>query len=240
MNLQCAIQEDIAPACAPKIGFEPDMPTEFPDDGTIDELLHLAGVSTEDSAARGWLESALAAARGTLEPRLAATGAKRVPQPSPAKHNTPLDKIERVSDRLIAALEQLRRHPYAHASFWRFAALGPVHAGELESAGVRTTLKNIRDAARRARISRTGRPRNFRKQQIVDVALAFCARFSPNRPSGDANNFFLHFAERFFEHSTGLSIADKGHGIDRQIKVALRRLPPEKERAALLNNTHPK
>ena len=80
------------------------MPTEFPDDGTIDELLRLAGVSTERSAARRWLESALVAARGTPEPRL-------VPQPSPAKHNAPLDEIERASNRLIAALKQLRSHP---------------------------------------------------------------------------------------------------------------------------------
>jgi ribosome-associated protein YbcJ (S4-like RNA binding protein) len=45
------------------------MPTEFLDDGTIDKLLRLADVSTERSAARGWLESALVAARGTPEPR---------------------------------------------------------------------------------------------------------------------------------------------------------------------------
>src|SRR6476660_2902839 len=116
------------------------MPTEFPLDETIDELLRLAGVSTERSAARRWLESALVAARGTLEPRLVATGATRVAQPSPAKHNAPLDKIDRASDRLIAALEQLRRHPYAHASFWRFEAFGPVYASELERADVISTL----------------------------------------------------------------------------------------------------
>ena len=77
MDLQCAIQEDIAedPRVRAEIEFEPDMPTEFPDEGTIDELLGLAGVSLEHSAARGWLESALTAARGTLELRLAATGA---------------------------------------------------------------------------------------------------------------------------------------------------------------------
>ena len=80
------------PGCASKLDLSL-MPTEFPDDATIDELLRLAGVSTERSAARCWLESALAAARGTPEPRL-------VPQPSPAKHNAPLDKIERASDRL--------------------------------------------------------------------------------------------------------------------------------------------
>jgi hypothetical protein len=200
------------------------MPTEFSDDGTIDELLSLAGVSAGHSAARRWLESALAAARGALEPRLVATGATRVPQPSPAKHNAPLDKIERASDRLIAALEQLRRHPYAHVSFWRFAAFGPA-ASELERAGVIPTLTNIRAAARKARISRTGRPRNYHKQQIVDLALAFCARFSPKRPSSDVNNFFPPFAERFFELATDSFVEGTGHGIGRQVKAALKRLP---------------
>jgi len=159
------------------------MATESTRHGTVDELLILAGVSTEDSAARRWLESALAAARGTLERRLAATGATHVPQPSPAKHNLPLKKVERAVDQLIAALEQLRRHPCAHASFWRFAAFGPVYADEFERAGVTRTLTNIRDAdtdeferagvtctltnirdtARNARESKTGRPRKIRK-----------------------------------------------------------------------------
>jgi hypothetical protein len=216
------------------------MPTQFPDDGTIDELLRLAGVSTEYSAARRWLASALAAPRGTLEPRLVATGATPIPQPSPAKHNAPLDKLERASDRLIAALEQLRHHPHAHASFWRFAAFGPVYASEFERAGVIPTLTNIRDAARNARVSKIGRPRNFSKQQIVDLALAFCVRFSPNRPSSDVNNFFPCFAERFFELSTETSVEGQGHGITRQVKVALKRLPLEMERATLLNKTHPR
>lgn len=214
------------------------MPTEFPSDGMIDELLRLAGVPTENSGARRWLESALAAAHGTLEPRLAAIGATRVPKPSPEKHNAPIDKIERASDQLIAAIEELRRHPYAHASFWRFEAFGPVYASEFERAGVIPTLTNIRDAAREARVSRTGRPRNYRKQQIVDLALAFCARFSPKKPSSDVNNFFPAFAERFFELSTESSVEEKGHGIGRQVKVALKRLPVEKERGALLNQTH--
>ena len=216
------------------------MPTEFADDGTIDELLRLAGVSTEASAARCWLKSALAAARGQLERRLAATGATRVPLPSPAKHNAPLDKVEQATDRLIAALEELRRHPHAHASFWRFEAFGPVCASELERADAIPTLTNIRDAARKARVSRTGRPRNFRKQQIVDLALAFCARFSPKRPSNDVNNFFPPFAERFFELSTESSVEGQGNGISRQVKVALKRLPVEMERATFLNKTHPR
>ena len=141
------------PGCASKLDLSL-MPTEFPNDGTIDELLRLAGLSTERSAARRWLESALAAARGTPERRL-------VRQPSPARHNAPLDKIERASDRLIAALKQLKSHPHAYASFWRFAAFGPVYVSEFERAGVIPTLTNICDAARKARVRRTGRPRNY-------------------------------------------------------------------------------
>ena len=195
------------PGCASKLDLSL-MPTEFPDDGTIDELLRLAGVSTEHSAARRWLENALVAARGTPEPRL-------VPQPSPAKHNAPLDEIERATNRLIAALKQLRCHPHAYANFWSFAAFGPVYVSEFERAGVIPTLTDIRDAARKARVSRTGRPRNYRKQHIVDLALAFCARFSPKKPSSDVNNFFLPFVERFFELATGSSVEGNGQG-DRQ------------------------
>jgi hypothetical protein len=171
------------------------------------------------------------AARGTFEPRL-------IPQPSPAKHNAPLDAIDRASDRLIAALKQLRSHPHAYASFWRFAAFGPVYVNEFERAGVIPTLTHIRDAAREARVSRTGRPRKYRKQHTVDLALAFCARFSTRKPSSDANNFFPAFAERFFELATGSSVEGKGHGIGRQVKVALQRLPLEMELAAFLNQTH--
>ncbi len=159
------------------------MSNDLRDNKTIDALLRLASVSTERPAARRWLESALVAARGTFEPRLLATGAKRIPQPTPAKHNAPLDKIEHACDQLVAALTQPTRHPHAYASFWRFTTFGPVYENEFERAGVIPTLAMIRDAARSARIRRIGRPRNFRKQHIVDLALAFCARFSPKKPS---------------------------------------------------------
>jgi hypothetical protein len=204
------------------------MPAELPDDPTINELLGLAGVSTADPAARRWLGDALAAARAT------ATGE---PRPSPAKHNAPLDTIKRATDRLIAALDRLRRHPHAYESFWSYAAFGPIRADKLERADVMSSLKNVRHAAQKMRMSKIGRPPNLRKQHIVDLALAFCARFSNARPSSDVKNFFPSFAERFFEHSTGLSVEDKGHGISRQIRVALKRLPIEMERAALLNKT---
>ena len=208
------------------------IPTGFLDDG-INELLRLAGVSTEDAAARRWLESALVAARSSIDPR-------RVSRPSPAKHNAQLEKIERASKRLITTLEQLRRHPYAHRSFWSFAAFGPVFDSKFERAGVMPTLATVREAARKGRVSKTGRPRNVRKQQVVDLALGFCARFSPKRPSSDVNNYFSAFAERFFELSTGSSVEGRGRGISRQIKTALKRLPVELERAALLNKARPK
>jgi hypothetical protein len=228
------------------------MQTESADDATLSELMRLARISPEAVAPRLWLDDALRAARGTLDPQLVAIGATRVPQPSPAKHNAPLKAIERDATRLIAALKQLRGHPYAYASFWRFrtlrpvytrkfeeekegfATFEPVYANAFEDAGVMRALTTISDAARKAQLRRSGRPRNVRKQHIVDLALAFCARFSPDTPSSDINNVFPRFAKRFFERATGLSVEQKGHGIDRQIRVAMRRLPIEKERAALL------
>jgi hypothetical protein len=69
------------------------------------------------------------------------------------------------------------------------------------------------------------------------LALAFCAKFSPKKPSSDVKNFFLPFAERFFELATGSSVEGNGQGIGRQVKVALKRLPLEMERAAFLNQT---
>ena len=147
-------------ACAPESDLSRTIPTGFLDDG-INELLRLAGVSTEDAAARRWLESALVAARSSIDPR-------RVSRPSPAKHNAQLEKIERASKRLITTLEQLRRHPHAHQSFWSFAAFGPVYDSKFERAGVMPTLTTVREAARKGRVSKTGRPRNVRKQEVVE------------------------------------------------------------------------
>lgn len=203
-----------------------DNPVALVPDQTIDELLCLAGVSPANTSARSWITDALLAARAF---------AAADPLPLPAKHNAPLDRIIRDTDRLVASLKGLRGHLYAHRDFWRYAAFGPVHNDKFERAGVMPTLKNIRQAASSARVSKTGRPKAVRKQHIIDLALAFCARFSATRPSSDANNFFSLFAERFFEHSTGFSVEDEGFGIDRQLKLAMRRLPIHLERAAHLN-----
>jgi hypothetical protein len=197
----------------------------------LDELLDLAGVSADRSAARRWIRGAVAAVRAI---------AKSEARPSPAEHNAPLASIEQAAHRLITALDELRRHPHAHANFWRYATFGPVRDNKVERADVMSAVKNLRDASRKARVKKIGRPRDYRKQQIVDLALAFWARFGTGRPSSDVNNLFVPFAERFFEHSTGSSSEDLGHGIGRQIKVALRRLPIEMERASRRNETHRK
>jgi hypothetical protein len=207
------------------------MPGRLPDDRSIDELLRLARASMADSAARRWIRDALVAAQAI---------AARERRPPPATHNAPLDRIERCTDQLISAIDELRRHPDAHGTFWSFAALGPICASTFERPDVMSALNNIRQAARNARVSRTGRPPDVRKQRIVGLALAFCARFSTARPSADVNNFFPLFAERFFEYSTGSSIEHRGRGIGRQITVALRRLPIERERATLLNENLPR
>ena len=182
----------------------------------IDELLVLARVSTADAGARRWMGDALAAAR---------TIAVIEPQTSPAKHNAPLDKIERSARALILALTQLRGHAHAHRDFWRFSGFGPVSADKFESFDFKSSLTKIWRAAHNAHVRRIGRRPDLRKQHIVDLALAFCARFSSAKPSGDDNNFFPQFAERFFEYATGLSIDEKGQGIGRQIRAALKKLP---------------
>ena len=157
--------------------------------------------------------------------------------PSPAKHNAPLDEIERSAHQLLVALTQLRRHSRSHRNFWRFSGFGPVRADKVENVNFRPILTTSHRAAHDARVCRIGRPPKLRKQQIVGLALAFSARYSPDRPSSDENNFFRS-AERFFEFATGLSPEKKGHDIGRQIRVVLQRLPIEMERrAALLNET---
>ncbi|MET4279815.1 MULTISPECIES: hypothetical protein [unclassified Bradyrhizobium] len=192
------------------------------DNETISGWLKLAGVPTTDSKARGWIESALAASRAL---------AAHEPRPTPAKHNAPLNAIARATDQLIAALDDLRRHGHSHGAFWRCEAFGPLRGPNLETPAVISTLENIRHAACKARMTQTGRPRDYRKQHIVNLALAFWARFSPYKPSSDGKNNFVDFASLFYEQATGLSVERKSHGIDRQIKAALRRLPIESQRA---------
>ncbi len=201
-----------------------DAPTWRPNSQEIDELLDLAHVSTRDGAERRWIGDALVAAHAL---------ARSKPRPCPAEHNKPLDAIERSAHQLLVALDQLEKQPHAHRNFWSSVAFG---SGKYEDVKVFSALKNTRSAARSARVSGIGRPPDRRKQHIVNFALAFSARFSSLRPSSDEGNFFRLFAERFFECTTGLSIEDKGRGIGRQTKVALRRLPIETARAAALRD----
>jgi hypothetical protein len=205
------------------------LPTKLPINlAIIDELLSLARVSTADPGARRWLGDALAAARAI---------AAIEPQPCPAEHNAPLDKIERAAHALNLALTELRRHSHPHRNFWRFSTFGPARADKVENVDFNPTLMTIRRAAHNARVRRIGRLPDRRKQHIVGLALAFCARFSAAKPSSDVNNFFPLFAERFFEYATGLSVDEKGEGIDRQIRAAMKKLPIQMQRVKHLNET---
>ena len=190
------------------------MPATCSSDQEIDELLALAHVSPTDSSARSWI-------------KLAKEGAQAIAagqgQQSLAKQNAPLDKVKRATDRLMAALVDLKRHhPDANTRFW-----GAVRANMVENTDVMAVFTTIGEAARDARARRIGRRPNLRKQHIVNLAREFCARFSPATPSSDQNNFFRAFAERFVELATGLPAETEGHGIDRQIRVALQRPDPK-------------
>ncbi len=145
-----------------------------PSDADIDELLEIANAS--NPAARRWLTDALAAARAIAE-------GNRKPRPSRSQHNASLDAIERSVDLSIKALTEFKRQLHSHYDVWGSAALGPASAHNLEDVPVVfvSALENIRNAAHNAR--RTGRPPNRRKQHIVDLGLAFCARFSNSVPT---------------------------------------------------------
>jgi hypothetical protein len=205
------------------------MPSSLFADRMINELLRLAGVPISNAKARRWMKDALAAAQ-------AIASAER--RPSPTKYNAPLKTVERAAGQVMAALDELRGHLHAHVTFCRFLASKPDRDGEVERADVMSALENIRHASRKAFVNRIGRPRDFRKQHIVDLALAFWARFATPRPSSDVKNSFVPFAERFYEFATGLSVDKNGHGIKRQIAVALKTWPVESVRAAaFLNKT---
>jgi hypothetical protein len=132
----------------------------------------------------------------------------------------------------------LKRQPHAYSDFWSYPGFGPVFDSRFERPRVISDLKDIRTAAHRARSRQTGRPPDRRKQHIVNLALAFWVRFSRVKASSDVGNSFISFAERFFEHATKLSVDERGHGITRQIRAALKRLPTEMERTTRLNETH--
>ena len=140
--------------------------TESHQDPNITELLRLAGVSPANAAARLWMADALTSAQ-------AVAGA--IPRPVPTQFNQPLEKVERAAGQLTVALEELGRHHHAHGEFWRFRAFGPIYADVFERPHVLSNVEDVRLAARNARVRSTGRPPKVRRQQIVSLALAFCA-----------------------------------------------------------------
>ena len=106
---------------------------------------------------------------------------RRQSPPTPAQYNKPLVAVEEAAQRLAAAIRSLKGTPHAYWAFCRLWSRGPVHNNQFEGRDILPDLEAIGAAASKARIKKTGRPRNLRKQQIVDLALAFCVRFSAAR-----------------------------------------------------------
>ena len=104
-----------------------------PVDAGIIELMTVAGVDRDNLEAFDWL-------------RLARAGAQSLPQPGPrpAEHNAPLRRVEKAAAELLAALVELRRHPHAFMSFWRFRGFGPVFFNQYERAGLETAGRRSR------------------------------------------------------------------------------------------------
>ena len=132
------------------------------DDELIDELLR-------------WLAFQLRIPRrgvGSRRPNCSLSNLKQQRPPasstSPAKHNAPLDKIERASDRLSRPSSSCDS-PVRSCKLLEVHSLRTGLQQRVRAAWCHGTLTNIRDAARKARVSRTGRPRNFLKQHIVDL-----------------------------------------------------------------------
>lgn len=190
----------------------------------ITELIVLADVDPEDGSARQWLEHAL----GALRPNPAA-----VKRRSPSEHNQPLLEVREAARALQRKLELLRMKPEAHAfdAFWTAPAFGPIRDGQRERPFVIATLNAIISAADDAMDPRKHRSREERKQQVVNRALGFVVRFSAMRPSSTETGPFAKFARQFYLEATGINPIEKGEGIDRQIRRAVKeRLSIEIER----------
>jgi hypothetical protein len=181
-------------------------------------LLELAGVPPSDEAAAAWLSNALEAVRPhPLAER----------RPAAADRNALLEGVQKSAQTLIKRMEQLRRQPICWYAFWHSPEFGPVLGNRVELPSVFFFLETIGRAAESAKDPRKGRPTKTNKQDIVDMALAFFARFSPKRPSGTPTGEFATFARAFYASATG----DRSDELDRQIRQAVKRLPVERERA---------
>jgi hypothetical protein len=187
------------------------------------ELLRLAGVAPSDKkAAEAWLSDAI---------ELAQSMYRAVKQrPLPVDHNALLADIEKSAQELAKRIERLRRHPIPWHAFWRASVFGPVHHNRVEVPDVLSTLAKVVTAAGTAKDRGKGRRREFGKQRVVDMALAFFDRFSAHTASGTPTGAFARLTREFDLAVTGVAPEDHS-GLDRQIREAVRRQSITRPRA---------
>lgn len=186
------------------------------------ELLRLAGVPPSNRKAVAWLNDAIDQARSRYRV------AKR--KPLPADHNALLADIDKSAKKLTKQIERLRRHPGPWYAFWRSRVFGPVHHNRVEVPDVLFTLAKVVTAAGTAKDRGKGRRREFGKQRVVDMALAFFDRFSAHTASGTPTGAFAKFTREFYVAVTGVDPEDHS-GLDRQIREAVRRQSITRPRA---------
>ncbi len=211
----------------------------------IKQLLQLARVPSGKRPV-SWLEHALVAARAFNR------AAKQ--RPLPADRNQLLADVAKTAKALTRLLQRLRSHPSSWHAFWR--AVVSARAGTLARRAVSeddvrqqllrrpdpgspphdrdvlSMLAKIERAAQIAKDPRMGRPREARKQHVVDLAFAFFVRYSPLEASGTPTGPFAKFARAFYAVALKIN-PDSAVGLDRQIRQAVKRLYMENERAGI-------
>jgi hypothetical protein len=166
----------------------------------IPHLLKLAGVSSSDRAAAAWLNEAIAGTRHNYR------AAKQ--RPLAVDHNTLLADIEKSAKELTKRIARLRRYPSSRHLFWRSQAFGPVHRDRVEVREVLSTLESIARAADLAKDRRQGRRREAGKQHVVDMALGFFHRFSPQIRAGPLLAHLPRLPVSFIPLRSGLTPSD--------------------------------
>ena len=180
------------------------------------KLLSLAAVPTkQQDEARAWLRLLLQVSQ--VDPW--------IERPIPTVHNEPLEAIESSAKALLAGMQKLHEQPHAFMGFWSGnptfeADLNPPATGleRFESKFVIRTIEAIAASAEAAKDRRQHRPRDRRKQGIVNTAAGFFAKFSSLPLSGTTTGRFAKFARAFYAKATGA----EDENIDRQIRRAVK------------------
>jgi hypothetical protein len=178
----------------------------------LTKLLSLAEVPTEQQdEAREWLCLLLQVSQ--VDPW--------IERPIPIVHNEPLEAIESAAKALLVGLQKLHEQPHAFMGFWsdnpRFEAGFNPPATDLErfeSKFVINTIEKIATSAKAAKDKSRHRPRDRRKQGIVNTAAGFFEKFSLLPLSGTPTSPFAAFARAFYAEVTGV----EGENIDKLIR----------------------